>query len=105
MAELRPGINIYTQMFALRRITRSKLEHNFALGESYTVVDREKNPDEFQRTMSGDTPDPEKDDKDIFGFVIGHPSKMPQAIALYRGTDNYIMTERGSTFAYLKETV
>lgn len=38
-------------MFALRKITNDGLEMNFSLGDSYTLVIKERSPKEFEDKM------------------------------------------------------
>lgn len=38
-------------MFALRKITQTGVEMNFNLGDSYTLVTKERSPEEFEDKM------------------------------------------------------
>jgi len=83
-------------MFILRKITGKRLnggfQHNFNLGENYTVVTKEKNPEEFQEAINNKSI---VDDPIIYGFIIGKDCEIHQLSAQQ---ESYIMTETGKTF-------
>lgn len=97
-------------MYTLRRISGDGVEMNHALGNQYTVIDREKNPQEFERTAnlhyghfeSGDdgVKTPVKADlneyKNVHAFVSGRGGEYIQP--LYSNQQAYIMTDSGKTF-------
>lgn len=80
-------------MFILRKINSRGVEMNFSLGESYTLITKEHNPDEFKDMVkSGGV----LDDAIIYGFVSGKDAKIHQLSSQQR---SYIMTESGETFS------
>lgn len=86
-------------MFILRKVSGRKLnggiEHNFNLGESYSLVTKEENPEEFKNAIErGDI----VDDPIIYGYVIGKDCEMHQ---LSVQQESYIMTDSGKTFSNL----
>lgn len=95
-------------MYTLRRISGQGVEMNFALGKSYTVVDRNVSYEEFRRDFERffNKPhvadmDPTSDDntKRVYAFVGDEGGQ--HVYCLYTGQQAYIMTESGSTFSNL----
>lgn len=78
-------------MFALRKILPDNSEINIALGNSYTYIGKHREcfAEELKKS---ELP---YDEKEISGIIYadGKP------IALFAKHRNYIMTERGKTFA------
>lgn len=94
--------------YTLRRISGQGVEMNFALGKSYTVVNRFLSYEEFQRDFErifgkphvGDL-DPTADDdtKSVYAFVSNHEGS--DIYVLYMNQFAYIMNESGHTFSNL----
>ena len=81
-------------MFVLRRITSENVESNTVLGENYILIDAEKNPNDYQKTLKILT---WSEDKDIYGF-ISHDNGS-KTIPLYKKSTYFIMASNGQTFA------
>ena len=84
-------------MFFLRKIFNDGGEANFAIGDSYTLVLKERDPERFEESFRrfGIDCDP-----DIYGILsYGNGT----TLFLYKGQRNYIMTENGTTFDNLSE--
>lgn len=82
---------------------------NHALGDSYTVVGRMENYEEFSKTykkifgtnhVADLDPESTDDTKRVFAFVSNNNGSFVQP--LYSNQQNYIMTESGKTFSCLK---
>lgn len=91
-------------MFTLRKITGTeRVEMNIFLGESYTLIDRERNKAEFERTYKvfwGDIADDPTVKEELYGFVVHERNgRCGEIIPLYHKHENYIMTCEGKTFA------
>jgi len=92
-------------MYTLRKI-QDNVQSNTSLGESYNLVERDSNYDEFQKAYKAffdkdhvadlDT-ESCKYSKDTYAFVIFKGGS--EIIPLYKNQSNYIMTESGATFA------
>ena len=80
-------------MFIFRKISRSGVEMNFNLGDSYTLITRENNPEEFKKMVKSDKV---LSDPVYYGFLSHHNG---QLYFLSINQTNYIMTENGNTFA------
>lgn len=84
-------------MFTLRVILDDNSEFNTILGSNYSVVRREKTPEQynilFERVF---LTKPEEDEK-CYGFVISGNAK--ETIPLFINRCNYIMNENGKTFS------
>jgi hypothetical protein len=91
-------------MFTLRRISEEGVQMNRIIGDSYTYIDREINPEEFNESFKNyfernhvadldETSD--NDTKRVYAFVCNSSYVQP----LYKNQTNYIMTENGKTFA------
>ena len=93
-------------MFVLRKFNGKGLESNQSLGDSYHIVYRETQYEEFCRSFKawcgkdhvadGDT---EATDitKRCYALIIHMEGR--KIIPLYKTQENYIMTENGRTFA------
>lgn len=94
-------------MYTLRKIDQSDIEINFALGESYSLIlrDKEKNAADFRSALfrhfgiSKDDPISSEqilEGEKIYGFVFTEFGKM---LMLLNGCRYYVMTESGQTFS------
>jgi hypothetical protein len=83
-------------MFALRKITEKGhgVEINLDLGDSYTLIRKDCNPQDFAHTAKVGGFDPENDG--IYAFVSGMGAKI---FPLYANQYNYIVTGNGATYA------
>lgn len=79
-------------MFALRKITNDGLEMNFSLGDSYTLVTKDRSPKEFEDKMK-DHPFYDKAN----AFIYCKDEILP----LYKTQKNYIVSENGTTYSNL----
>lgn len=79
-------------MFALRKITKDGLEMNFNLGDSYTLVTKDRSPKEFEDKMK-DHPFYDK----AYAFIYWKDEILP----LYKNQHNYIVSENGTTYSNL----
>jgi len=80
-------------MFILRKVSGNGVEMNFSLGENYTHITKESNPEEFkQMVKSGGV----IDDPIIYGYIAYDGGKV---LGLSSNQSNYIMTESGITFS------
>jgi len=83
-------------MFILRKITGKNLngniEMNFNLGNSYTVITEERNPEQFKEAVNKGAI---LCDPIIYGFVTDEGGEVHQ---LSVQQQSYIMTETGKTF-------
>ncbi len=79
-------------MFALRKITNDGLEMNFSLGDSYTLVIKDRSPKEFEDKMK-DHPFYDK----AYAFIYCKDEILP----LYKTQKNYIVSENGTTYSNL----
>lgn len=79
-------------MFILRQITEDGQISNMTLGDRYSLIRKESNPERFSDSIGlADThPDQEK----IFALLSNEDILYP----LYQGFHYYVMTERGKTF-------
>jgi len=82
-------------MFVLRRITLKNLENNTSLGDSYNLIDKERNKEDYEfafKTMKWSAPD-----EMVYGFIsYNEGSKL---IPLYKKSTYFIMASNGQTFA------
>lgn len=85
-------------MFILRRISGDGVEMNFALGDSYTLVHSERNPQEFKRTASerAEGGKPLLMDSNTIAFVSNQNGMLYH---IFKGQHSFIMTDTGATFA------
>ncbi len=93
-------------MFTLRRMTVTGVEMNRAVGDEYTLLDRERNYNEFadffkhhfKKEHVADMDDKaDCDTKECYAFVINGSFVQP----LYKVQKAYIMTSDGKTFSNL----
>lgn len=94
-------------MYTLRRISSDDVEMNKNLGDSYTVIDKEKNPDDFVLNLieyfsvKRDTKDFDFYVDRVYKFIVGQYGIYIQP--LYKGQQAYIMTSDGKTFDNLSK--
>lgn len=86
-------------MYTLRRITLDGVEMNQELGRSYTYVDRDYAPEQFQLTYDHVLNYPHENSDEIFGFISNEDGSIIQP--LWKGQQNFVMTDRGATLAKL----
>ncbi len=93
-------------MLVLRRISGQGVEMNYVVGDGYTYIHREQNPEDFRKTFKrifekdhvadGDDAN-DHDTKNVYAFVCHEDYVQP----LYKNQKNFMMTENGNTFANL----
>lgn len=83
-------------MFTIRRITSQNLESNQALGERYVLIDKEKNPEDFEKSLKAMKWTNEQA-SEVYAFVSYNSGK--DIMPLYRKSTYFIMTGKGQTFA------
>lgn len=92
-------------MFTLRRFNSQGVEMNQILGESYTFIHRQINPEQFRASFHthfckphvADLDETADDDtKRVYAFVFDTNGA---AYPLYKNQKAYIMTENGNTFS------
>lgn len=82
-------------MFVLRRLTSQNVERNTVLGDSYLLIEAERNEEDFKRSLKawGNL----SDNEDIYAFVsYDEGSKL---LPLYIKSTYFIMMSNGQTFA------
>jgi hypothetical protein len=82
-------------MFVLRRITSQNVEINTSLGDYYVLIDKVRNPKEYQETLEMQFQ--VKEDPDIYGFITYENGSKIEP--LYRKSSYWIMGINGQTFA------
>lgn len=92
-------------MFVLRRITSQGVTSNTVIGESYILIDSERNPKRYKESLNilinpkrevSQPVDIIDEGKDIYGFVsYNEGSKL---IPLYKKSTYFIMMCNGRTF-------
>jgi hypothetical protein len=87
-------------MFILRRITSENIEINTCLGDYYVFVSRERNVDEFKRTVKLWSED---DTEDVYAVVTYNDGS--NIMPLYKKSHYYVMASDGRTFANISEKV
>jgi hypothetical protein len=87
-------------MFILRRITSESIEINTCLGDYYVFVSRERNVDEFNRTVKLWSED---DTEDVYAVVTYNDGF--DIMPLYKKSHYYVMASDGRTFANISEKV
>lgn len=89
-------------MYTLRKITGEGVQMNFCLGKSYTVITEEKNPKQYEELFikgcKSDEHDMPWDKETCFGAISAEGTTH----YLFRKQKNFIMTESGATFEYIK---
>lgn len=79
-------------MFTLRKITKDGLEMNFSLGDYYSLITKERSPEEFEDKMK-DHPNYDE----AYAFIYWKDEILP----LYKNQYNYIVSENGTTYSNL----
>jgi len=109
-------------MFILRRVSSKGIEMNFNLGDQYTLIQKDRNHEEFYRTAysqfghgiddewlglnNGDRKkaseaiDKDNGDRGVFAFVSNEGGS--KIFPLFEGQQNYIMTGEGKTFSRIR---
>ena len=82
-------------MFTLRRITSEGLESNQIIGDSYNLINQERNQKQYQETLEMHFQI--KEDKDIYGFIVCKNGT--KIMPLYRKNTYFVMISNGETFA------
>lgn len=90
-------------MYSLRRISGAGVQMNQVIGDNYTLIHREWNPEEFKRSFKvhfevdhvadGD-PTSTNDSKMVYAFIGNGTFLQP----LYKNQKNYVMSSNGNTF-------
>jgi hypothetical protein len=81
-------------MFILRRLTSQNAEINTILGETYNLIDRERNIEDFKKSLKVMM---WEDDPNIYGFISYNDGAKLQA--LYAKSVYFVMTSDGKTFS------
>lgn len=90
-------------MFTLRRFTGNGVQMNQAVGNEYTFIHRERNPEDFKLSfeiyfekahVADLDPTADNDTKDCYAFVVNGSFVQP----LYKQQESFIMTAGGKTF-------
>lgn len=82
-------------MFVLRRLTSQNVERNTILGDSYVLIDGERNPEDYAKSINKMKCNPD----DVFGFISHNEGQ--SLIPLYRKSKYFVMSSNGQTFANL----
>lgn len=85
---------MHTYMFILRRVTPGKVEVNTCLGDYYTFISKEKNADEFKRTVEFWS---KEDTEGVYALITYNDGA--DIMPLYTGSYYYVMTSDGRTFS------
>jgi hypothetical protein len=80
-------------MFVLRRLTSQNVERNTVLGESYLLIDAERNPEDFEKSLGI----LKNDRNDVYGFISYNEGG--KLIPLYKKSVYFIMMGNGQTFS------
>ena len=80
-------------MFILRRITSENVEVNTVLGESYNLIDAERNPKDFDKSLGV----LKCDKDDVYGFISYNEGC--KLTPLYKKSVYFVMMSNGQTFA------
>ena len=83
-------------MFVLRKITSDNLEINIDLGSSYNFTDSERNRTEFVSMCNVYFGAVDLHEETCYAFITDEVGKF---YPLYKTQKNYIMTNKGDTFA------
>lgn len=84
-------------MFILRRITSENVERNTVLGESYLLINAERNQKDFNESL--EIMKCEKED--VYGFIsCNEGSKL---IPLFKKSTYFIMMSNGQTFSNITQ--
>ena len=80
-------------MFVLRRLTSQNAEVNTVLGDSYNLVDSERNPEDFEKSLEI----LKCDRNDVYAFIIYRNGS--ETLPLYKKSVYFIMMSNGQTFS------
>jgi len=83
-------------MFILRQISE-QTESNYLLGKSYNLIEAERHPEEFQRTLKIWGNGAVIPEEAVYAFIIYDDGA--ELFALQKPQCNYIMTSDGKTFS------
>jgi len=83
-------------MYTLRKIVKENVELNIEIGNAYTLCEKERSPEEFKRTAKIAFINCEPGNE-VYGFIVTEGGG--EIIPLSSNHKNYIMSERGNTFA------
>lgn len=93
-------------MFILRKISGKGLESNIVIGDSYNIIHRESNTEDFRKTykivflkdhVADNDSEADQFSKRCYAFIVYN--KGSEIFPLYKTQWNYIMTCNGDTFA------
>lgn len=93
-------------MLVLRRFSGDGVEMNQVIGDGYTYISREVNPNEFREAfknyfkklhVADNDPASDKETKSCYAFVCQGSLIQP----LYKNQKAFMMTESGQTFSNL----
>lgn len=84
-------------MFVLRRYSSDGVEINSEIGISYTIISKNHNPEQFEKSRELH----KDDDPELFAYIYGNSLENGYQ-PLYRRQESYIMTGSGKTFCHLK---
>lgn len=86
-------------MFVLRRITSQNLERNTVLGESYLLIDKEKNKNDFEVNAKSFNWSDSSLLNDVYGFISYYDGIKYCLIPLYKKSHYFVMLANGQTFS------
>ena len=81
-------------MFVLRRITSENNESNTSLGDSYHLIDAQRNPEQHKKAIETLRV---SEAEGIYGFIAYKSGQ--KLLPLYKKSTYFVMTENGATFA------
>lgn len=84
-------------MYTLRRITSESIEINSCLGLNYTLILKERNEVEFQKTAKLMKWDEAEMTSEIYGFISFNNGA--ETVPLYKKSNYFVMTSDGKTFS------
>ena len=84
-------------MYTLRRITSESVEINLCLGFSYTLILKERNEGEFERTAKLMKWDEAEITSEIYGFISFNNGS--EIVPLYKKSNYFVMMSDGKTFS------
>ena len=86
-------------MYTLRRITSESIEINTCVGLEYTLILKERNEVEFQKTSKLMKWDEAKMISEIYGFISHSNNNGCGIIPLYKKSNYFVMMSDGKTFS------
>lgn len=84
-------------MYTLRRITSESIEINTCLGLNYTLILKERNELEFQRTADLMKWDNAEMTSEMYGFISFNNGS--ETMPLYKKSNYFVMMSDGKTFS------